>query len=32
MSRTAKTPAQPVQAAKPAPTLSWKDRLTPEDY
>jgi Ca2+-binding EF-hand superfamily protein len=32
MSRTSKTqPAQPVKP-QPAPQLSWKDRLTPEDY
>lgn len=30
MSRTSK--AQPAQSAKPAAQLSWKDRLTAEDY
>jgi Ca2+-binding EF-hand superfamily protein len=32
MSRTAKTTAQPAQAAKPAPSASWKDRITAEDF
>ena len=32
MSRTAKPAAQPTQAAKPAATLSWKDRIPAEDY
>jgi Ca2+-binding EF-hand superfamily protein len=32
MSRTAKPQAQASQVAKPAPTQSWKDRITTEDY